>query len=155
MLAGWLAGWLEGWKNRWIGGWKLETGGLDPGPACRQTLSHINKARHQQYEVKVKVLVARLSPTLSTPWTIALQALSVEFSRQESWSGMPFPSPRDLPDPGIELGLLLCRQILYSLSHYNAAQSTGEGAPTCRLQGDRGTGIPPLFESLLYLTSLS
>ena len=40
----------------------------------------------------------------STPWTVAHQAsLSMEFSRQESWSGLPFPSPRDLPDPGIEL----------------------------------------------------
>ena len=37
-----------------------------------------------------------------TPWTVALQALlSVEFSRQEYWSGLPFPSPGDLPDPGI------------------------------------------------------
>ena len=38
-----------------------------------------------------------------TPWTIACQApLSMEFSRQEYWSGLPFPSPGDLPDPGIE-----------------------------------------------------
>ena len=38
-----------------------------------------------------------------TPWTVARQALlSVEFSRQEYWSGLPFPSPGDLPDPGIE-----------------------------------------------------
>ena len=37
------------------------------------------------------------------PWTVAYQApLSMEFSRQESWSGLPFPSPRDLPNPGIE-----------------------------------------------------
>ena len=39
----------------------------------------------------------------ATPWTIARQApRSVGFSRQESWSGVPFPSPGDLPDPGIE-----------------------------------------------------
>ena len=38
-----------------------------------------------------------------TPWTVAHQApLSMEFSRQEYWSGLPFPSPGDLPDPGIE-----------------------------------------------------
>ena len=37
------------------------------------------------------------------PWTVALQApLFMEFSRQEYWSGLPFPSPGDLPDPGIE-----------------------------------------------------
>ena len=38
-----------------------------------------------------------------TPWTVAHQAsLSKRFSRQEYWSGLPFPSPGDLPDPGIE-----------------------------------------------------
>ena len=38
-----------------------------------------------------------------TPWTIAHQALpSQGFSRQEYWSGLPFPSPGDLSDPGIE-----------------------------------------------------
>ena len=38
-----------------------------------------------------------------TPWTIAHQTpLSVEFSRQEYWSGLPFPSPGDLPNPGIK-----------------------------------------------------
>ena len=40
-----------------------------------------------------------------TPWTVAHQASpSMEFSRHEYWSGLPFPSPRNLPDPGIELG---------------------------------------------------
>ena len=39
----------------------------------------------------------------ATPWTIAYQApLSMGFSRQEYWSGLPFPSPGDLPDPGIK-----------------------------------------------------
>ena len=39
----------------------------------------------------------------ATPWTIAHQAfLSMGFSRQEYWSGLPFPSLGDLPDPGIE-----------------------------------------------------
>ena len=40
-----------------------------------------------------------------TPWTVAYQAPpSMGFSRQEYWSGLPFPSPGDLPDPGIEPG---------------------------------------------------
>ena len=43
---------------------------------------------------------------LATPWTAAYQAyqapLSMEFSRQEYWSGVSFPSPEDLPNPGIE-----------------------------------------------------
>ena len=38
-----------------------------------------------------------------TPWTVAYMApLSMEFSRQEYWSGLPFPSPGDLPDPEIK-----------------------------------------------------
>ena len=40
-----------------------------------------------------------------TPWTVACQApLSMGISRQEYWSGLPFPSPGDLPDPRIEPG---------------------------------------------------
>ena len=46
-------------------------------------------------------LITKSYPTLATPWTVAHQApLSMGFSRQEYWSG--FPSPGDLPDPGIE-----------------------------------------------------
>ena len=41
----------------------------------------------------------------ATPWTVACQApLFMGFSRKEYWSGLPFPSPGDLPDPGIEPG---------------------------------------------------
>ena len=47
--------------------------------------------------------VAQSCPTLSDLWTLAHQAPpSMGFSRQEYWSGLPFPSPGDLPDPGIE-----------------------------------------------------
>ena len=53
----------------------------------------------------------------ATPWTVARQApLSMGFSRQEYWSGLPSPSPGDPPCPGIEPAsphLLNCRQILY------------------------------------------
>ena len=45
-----------------------------------------------------------LSRVFATPWTVAHQLpLSMEFSRQEYWSGLPFPLPGDLPDPDIEL----------------------------------------------------
>ena len=60
----------------------------------------------------------------ATLWTVAHQVpLSLEFSRQEYWIGLLFPSAADLSDPGIEpkspvsLGLLYCRWILYSLSY--------------------------------------
>ena len=53
----------------------------------------------------------RLFATLST--VACLAPLSMGFSRQECWSGLPFPSSGDLPNPGIEPGLLYRRQILY------------------------------------------
>ena len=46
----------------------------------------------------------------ATPWTVACQApLSMGFLRQEYWSGLPFPSPGDLPNPGTELGSPTCQ----------------------------------------------
>ena len=49
--------------------------------------------------------VTKLCPALVTPWTVAHQApLSMRFSRQEHQRGLPFPSPGDIPDPGIEPG---------------------------------------------------
>ena len=48
-------------------------------------------------------LVAKSCQTLETPWIVAHQApLSMGFSRQKYWSGLPFPSPGDLPNLGIE-----------------------------------------------------
>ena len=48
-------------------------------------------------------LVSKSCPTLANPWTVAHQPpLSMGFLRQEYWSGLPFPSPGDLPNPGIE-----------------------------------------------------
>ena len=45
----------------------------------------------------------KLCPTLVTSWTVAHQApLSMGFPRQEYWSGLPFPSPGDLPNAGIK-----------------------------------------------------
>ena len=53
-----------------------------------------------------------------TPWTVAHQSpLSMEFSRQEFWSGLPFLSQEDLLTQGSNLDLLHCRHILYRLSH--------------------------------------
>ena len=55
--------------------------------------------------VKVKMKVLRHIRFFATPWIIACQAPpSVGFPRQEYWNGLPFPSPGDLPDPGIEPG---------------------------------------------------
>ena len=55
--------------------------------------------------VLVGGLFVKLYQTLASPWTIAHQVpLSVGFSSQDYWSGLPFSSPGDLSDPGIELG---------------------------------------------------
>ena len=60
----------------------------------------INHLVHTQSEWVNSLSCIRL---FATPWTVAYQAPpSVGFSRQEHWSGLPFPSPEDLPDPGIE-----------------------------------------------------
>ena len=50
-------------------------------------------------------LVTKSGPTLETPWCVVRQApLSMGFSMQEYWSGVPFPSPEDPTNPGIEPG---------------------------------------------------
>ena len=67
--------------------------------AGKRSKLKIRNAVSTECELKVTVLAAQV-----TPWTVARQApLSMEFSRQQSWSGWPFISPGDLPDPGIEL----------------------------------------------------
>ena len=49
-----------------------------------------------------------MSISFVTPWTVAHQdPLSMEFPRQEDWSGLPFPSPGNLPDPGSNLSSAL------------------------------------------------
>ena len=60
---------------------------------------------HAYVCVHVYLCVCTLScvPLSGAPWTVVHQApLSMEFSRQENWNGLPFPSPGDLPNPGIE-----------------------------------------------------
>ena len=57
--------------------------------------------------MKGKVLVSCVQ-LFATPWTVAPQPLlSMEFSRQEYWSGLPFPPPGALPNPGIEPASLM------------------------------------------------
>ena len=60
-------------------------------------LLHINESEQVKLLSCVRLFV--------TPWTVAHQDPPfMEFSRQEYWSGLPFPSPGDLPNPGIEHG---------------------------------------------------
>ena len=56
------------------------------------------------YTIYVSAYMLSCVQLFGTPWTVARQApLSMEFSRQEYWSGLPFPPPGYLPDPGTEL----------------------------------------------------
>ena len=58
---------------------------------------------HGVAKVKVKVKSLSRVQLFATPWSVAYQVpLSMGFSRQEYWSGLPFPSPKDLPGPGTE-----------------------------------------------------
>ena len=73
-----------------------------------KTSPDVRHAMDTRESENVKVLVAQSCLPLRrpppAPWSVARQApLSVELSRQESWSGLPFSSPGDLPDPRIEL----------------------------------------------------
>ena len=62
----------------------------------------------------------------ATPWTVAYHAPpSLGLSRQEYWSGLPFPSPEIFPTQGSNPGLPHCRQTLYRLSH--------QGSPSKRI----------------------
>ena len=79
--------------------------GLNPGlPHCKQMLYHLS---HQGSLIALwtsePVKLLSCVRLFAIPWSVAYQAPpSMEFSRQEYWSGLPFPSPGELPDPGIE-----------------------------------------------------
>ena len=63
---------------------------------------YMEPQKTQEVKVKVKLLNVQL---FATPWTVAYQVPpSMGFYRQEYWSGLPFPSPGDLPNPEIEPG---------------------------------------------------
>ena len=65
--------------------------------------SHSQRKEQGSSLVVLKVKSFSRVRLFATPWTVAYQAsLSMGFSRQEYWSGLPFPSPGDLPDPGIK-----------------------------------------------------
>ena len=73
--------------------WGSWGGGVVPKCLCVCVCVCVHLLRHVRF--------------FATPWTIVHQGpLSMEFSRQEYWSGLPCPLPGDLPDPGIELSFL-------------------------------------------------
>ena len=84
--------WL--WGRQWAMGWTVTGKPSFPGPGPQQPCSQVRESE-----------VTQLCPTFATPWTVDYEAPpSMQFSRQEYWSGLPFPSAGDLPDPGIKPG---------------------------------------------------
>ena len=103
-----LCPWNSTGKNTGVGSHSLLQGifltqELNPGLLhCRWILDQLS---HKHLEYIGGGLVTKSCLTIVTPWTVACQVpLSIGFSGQEWWSGLPFPSPGDLPDPRIEPG---------------------------------------------------
>ena len=100
-------------------GWKRFSLALN---RALQNFHHLHFCRFSYAYIQAKLL-SRVW-LFATPWTVARQApLSMGFSRQEYWSGLPCLPPGDLPDPGIEpRSLLHCRQIRYHMSHWGSCE---------------------------------
>ena len=101
------------------------------------------------------------SNSFATPWTSVHQApLSMGFSRQESWRGLPFPSPGDLPDPGVEPASL-APPVFHCATWEAPSFYTGDASKIpvvttttspeiaqCSLRGQNGIGGEPLTQNL-------
>ena len=109
---------LLGARHRWNWGYKI------PGPRKKQQLSAARRKLPQTptpenyllqflpMYISSGGLVAQSCPTLENPWTVAQQApLSMGFSRQEYWSGVPFPSPGIFPTQKSNMETALKRQV--------------------------------------------
>ena len=94
----------------WPAVWRYPTSKVRKTPVRRRHWSGCDEIPHVQGQrrspikmVKVKVMSLSRVRLFVTPWTVAHQAPpSMGLSRQEYWSGLPLPSPGDLPNPGIE-----------------------------------------------------
>ena len=85
----------------------------------------------------------------ATQWTVTLQApLNMEFSRQEFWSGLPFPSPGDLPDPGAEPASLESHALAGEL--FISAAAAAASLQSCLMLCDPIDGSPLGFPSLVF-----
>ena len=79
--------------------------GIEPTSPALQADSLLSEPPEKPVKSNSEVKLLSRVQLFATPWTVAYQALpSMGFSRQEHWSGLPFPSPGDLPHPGIKPG---------------------------------------------------
>ena len=93
---------------RWVGA------GVSEFPRDVSTMQRVKpRGHHHSLSYSIRTLTCVLSRfshirLFETPWTVACQApLSMRFSRQEYWSGLPCPTPGDLPNPGIQPASLM------------------------------------------------
>ena len=95
---------------------------------CSKTKKLKKKKKKERKKENVKSKCQSLSPVqlFVTPWTLACQApLSMGFSRQEYWSGLPFLLQGIFLTQGLNPGLLHCRQIPYCLNHQESTKKEG------------------------------
>ena len=106
------------------------TQGSNPGlPHCGQILYQLSHKGSPLGSQKVKVKSISCVRLFATPWTVAYQApLSMGFSRQEYWSGLPCPSPWDLPNPRIELRSPTLRADSLPVEPPGRPKNTGAGS---------------------------
>ena len=79
------------------------SGGLEPWTKVQPCVWRWESGDKQRSVLSAELRGQQTVSGSATPWTVACQApLSMRFLRQEYWSGLPFPSPGDLPDPGIK-----------------------------------------------------
>ena len=104
-LHHWLLGKFGGWKQEGKQGIVLPSRtSRTPSSLCAPVGARNPRAAAYQLSLcTVSAQSLTCVQLFSIPWTVALQApLSMGFPRKEYWSGLPFPSPGDLPNPGIE-----------------------------------------------------
>ena len=112
-------------KKKALRNWRAAPAPTRESPPAAKDPAQPQHTTTQMIQNKQREVCQSLSRVrfFASPRTVGGQApLSTEFSRQESWSGLPCPFPRDLPDPG----LLHCKQILYHLSHQGSHKQTNK-----------------------------
>ena len=95
--------WMHAWMDRWMDDMRMHAW-MDRWMDDMRMHTWMDRWMDESESVSHSVV----SDSLRPPWTIAHQAsLSMVFSRQECWSGLPFASRGNLPDPGIRLTFLV------------------------------------------------
>ena len=129
---------IYGWMEQWIDEREEGRMGLFEWPFCPNAW---NSAWHIVGAMWNCSLLSHVW-LFATPWTVAWQApLSMEFSKQEYWSGLLFSSPRDFPNPGIKPRLPAFQAdslpfeppgksyVLHSIGYYSAFACQGSQSP--------------------------